>query len=150
MLPERLSTDLTSLNFESERLAVVVDIVIAGDGSIKSSDIYRAAVRNHAKLAYNSVAAWLEGGVAPEALAAVSGLNENLRAQDRAAQSMKALRHAQGALDFETVEARPVFDGDEIRELKVEKRNRAKDLIEDFMIAANGVTARYLSGKQFP
>ena len=63
---------------------------------------------------------------------------------------MKAFRHVNGALDFETTEARPVFDGDEIRELNVEKRNRAKDLIEDFMIAANGVTARYLSSQKVP
>ncbi len=125
-------------------------MIVSADGSVADSDIYRAQVRNHAKLAYNSVAAWLEGGVMPEALAAVNGLNENLRIQDRAAQSMKAFRHAQGALDFETTEARPVFDGDEIRELNVEKRNRAKDLIEDFMVAANGVTARYLSSRKAP
>jgi exoribonuclease-2 len=126
-------------------------MVISADGSLLDSDIYRAHVRNHAKLAYNSVAAWLEGGgIFPEALAAVKGLEENLRLQDRAAQSMKHLRHVHGALSFETVEARPVFDGDEIRDLEVEKKNRAKDIIEDFMVGANGVTARYLASKQFP
>ena len=151
MLPEKLSTDLTSLNFNEDRLAIVVEMVIGADGSLEDSDIYRARVRNHAKLAYNSVAAWLEGnGILPEAVAAVNGLEENLRLQDRAAQSMKNLRHVHGALSFETVEARPVFDGDEIRDLEVEKRNRAKDIIEDFMIGANGVTARYLSSKKFP
>ena len=151
MLPEKLSTDLTSLNFNEDRLAVVVEMVIGADGSLMDSDIYRASVRNHAKLAYNSVAAWLEGnGSLPEAVAAVKGLEENLRLQDKAAQSMKNLRHVHGALSFETVEARPVFDGDEIRDLEVEKRNRAKDIIEDFMIGANGVTARYLSSKKFP
>ena len=151
MLPEKLSTDLTSLNFNEDRLAIVVEMVISADGSLMDSDIYRARVRNHAKLAYNSVAAWLEGnGILPEAVAAVKGLEENLRLQDRAAQSMKDLRHVHGALSFETVEARPVFDGDEIRDLEVEKRNRAKDIIEDFMIGANGVTARYLSSKKFP
>ena len=150
MLPDKLSTNLTSLNFKEDRLAVVIEMMVSADGSVKDSDIYRAHVHNHAKLAYNSVAVWLEGGVVPEALAAVSGLGENLRIQDRVAQSMKAFRHVHGALDFETVEARPVFDGDTIRELNVEKRNRAKDLIEDFMIAANGVTARYLSSKKVP
>lgn len=151
MLPEKLSTDLTSLNFDEERLSIVVEMVIGTDGSLMDSDIYRARVRNHAKLAYNSVAAWLEGhGILPEAIAAVKGLEENLRLQDRAAQSMKNLRHVHGALSFETVEARPVFDGDEIRDLEVEKRNRAKDIIEDFMIGANGVTARYLSLRKFP
>jgi exoribonuclease-2 len=86
----------------------------------------------------------------PEAIAAVNGLDENLRMQDRAAQSMKKFRHVHGALSFETIEARPIFDGNEIRELEVEKRNRAKDIIEEFMIAANGVTARYLSSRKFP
>ena len=151
MLPEKLSTDLTSLNFNEDRLAIVVEMVNGADGSLADSDIYRARVRNHAKLAYNSVAAWLEGhGILPEAIAVVKGLEENLRLQDRAAQSMKNLRHVHGALSFETVEARPIFDGDEIRDLEIEKKNRAKDIIEDFMIGANGVTARYLSSKKFP
>ncbi len=151
MLPEKLSTDLTSLNFNEDRLAIVAEMVIGPDGSSEVSDIYRARVRNHAKLAYNSVAAWLEGhGILPEAVAAVKGLEENLRLQDKAAVSMKNLRHLNGALSFETLEARPVFDGDEIRDLEVEKRNRAKDIIEDFMVGANGVTARFLSSKKFP
>ena len=149
MLPEKLSTNLTSLNLNEERLAVVVEMVIGADGSLMDSDIYRARVINHAKLAYNSLAACLEGhGVLPESVAAVKGLEENLRLQDRAAQSMKNLRHVHGALSFETIEAKPVFDGGEIRELEVEKRNRAKDIIEDFMIGANGVTARYLASKK--
>ena len=84
MLPEKLSTDLTSLNFGEERLAVVVEMIVAGDGSLLGSDIYRARVRNHAKLAYNSVAAWLDGsGALPEGIAAVNGLDANLRVQDR-------------------------------------------------------------------
>jgi exoribonuclease-2 len=151
MLPEKLSTDLTSLNFNEDRLAIVVEMVIGADGSLTDSDIYRASVRNHAKLAYNSVAAWLEGnGIVPEAVAAVKGLEENLRLQDKAAHGMKNLRYVHGALSFETIESRPVFDGDEIRDLEVEKRNRAKDTIEDFMIGANGVTARYLAARKFP
>ena len=151
MLPEKLSTDLTSLNFNEDRLSIVVEMVTGANGSLMNSDIYRASVRNHAKLAYNSVAAWLEGsGVVPAAVAAVNGLEENLRLQDKAAQGMKNLRHVHGALSFETIEARPVFDGDEIRDLEVEKKNRAKDIIEDFMIAANGVNARYLSSRKFP
>jgi exoribonuclease-2 len=151
MLPEKLSTDLTSLNFNEDRVAIVVEMVIGPDGSLENSDIYGAAVRNHAKLAYSGVAAWLEGtGGLPEAAAAVNGLDENLRLQDKAAQSMKNLRHLHGALSFETVEARAVFDGDKIRDLEVDKKNRAKDIIEDFMIGANGVTARYLASKKSP
>ncbi len=151
MLPERLSTDLTSLNSGEDRLAVVIEMVIDAEGTLKESDIYRARVTNHAKLAYNAVAAWLDGnGPAPEALAAVKGLEENLRLQDKTAQRLKTSRHVQGALSLETIEAKPVFDGDEIRALEPEQKNRAKEIIEDFMIAANGVTARYLSAKSFP
>ena len=151
MLPEKLSNDLSSLNLDEERLAVVVEMVIGADGSLQGSNIYRARVRNHAKLAYNSVAAWLEGnGAVPEGIAAVNGLTENLQVQDRIAQSLKKLRHVQGALSLETIEAKPVFDGDQIRDLEVERKNRAKKIIEDFMIAANGVTARYLAARKFP
>ncbi len=151
MLPEKLSTDLTSLNFDSDRFAVVVEMVIGEDGSLQGSDIYRAAVRNRAKLAYNGVAEWLEGnGPMPEEIGIVAGLDDNIRLQDRTAQKMKALRSVHGALNFETIEARPVFDNDEITRLDVERKNRAKDIIEDFMIAANGVTARYLAQKKYP
>ena len=124
---------------------------IGADGSLRGSEIYRARVRNHAKLAYHSVAAWLEGNAAvPEGIAAVHGLAENLRLQDRVARSLKNLRHVQGALRLETIEANPIFDGDQIRDLEVEQKNRAKAIIEDFMIAANGVTARYLGAKKSP
>ena len=151
MLPEKLSTNLTSLNYGTDRFAIVIEMVIAEDGSLRSSDIYRATVRNHAKLAYNSVAAWLEGnGRAPEGVAAVRGLSENLRIQDRVAQKLKAQRHEHGALDLQTLEARPIFVGEEIQDLQVEAKNRAKEIIEDFMIAANGVTARFLHGKKIP
>jgi exoribonuclease-2 len=151
MLPEKLSTDLTSLGFGQKRLAIVVEMVVGADGSLQSFDVYRASVQNRAKLAYNSVAAWLEGAApAPAAAAAVAGLEENLRLQDRVAQSMRAVRQAHGALNFQTLQARPVFEGDEVRTLEVEKTNRAKDLIEDLMVAANGVTARYLAAKAFP
>ncbi|MEO6723965.1 MAG: RNB domain-containing ribonuclease [Blastocatellia bacterium] len=151
MLPEKLSTNLTSLNEESDRLAIVIEMVLARDGSIQSSDIYGAIVRNRAKLAYNSVARWLEGsGPIPQKIGTVSGLDENLRLQGGVALKLKALRHLHGALDLETIEARPVFDGDEIKDLEANNRNQAKDIIEDFMIATNGVTARYLESKKFP
>jgi VacB/RNase II family 3'-5' exoribonuclease len=149
MLPEKLSTDLTSLNHESDRLAIVLEITFAENGTLQSSDIYEAMVCNRAKLAYNSVAAWLEGnGQMPGAIGAVNGLDENIRLQDRTAQKLKALRHVHGALDLETIEARPVYDGDELVDLDVDEKNRAKNLIEDFMIAANGVSARYLASKK--
>jgi exoribonuclease-2 len=151
MLPEKLSTNLTSLNLNEERMAVVVEMEMEADGSLLDSRIYRARVRNHAKLAYHSVAAWLDGEDAmPKAVASVPGLEDNLRLQDKVAQNMKKLRHTQGALTLETIEAKPVFDGDQIRSLEIDEKNRAKELIEDFMIAANGVTARYLSAHKFP
>ncbi len=151
MLPEKLSTDLTSLNLDADRLSVVIEMVLGADGSLQDSAIYRARVRNHAKLAYDSVAAWLEGnGAAPAAVGAVTALDENLRAQDRAAQNLRNLRHINGALSLETIKAKPIFEGDELRDLAVEHKNRATDIIEDFMIAANGVTARYLASRKFP
>jgi VacB/RNase II family 3'-5' exoribonuclease len=151
MLPEQISTDVTSLNFNQDRLAVVVEMVVSADGSLEDSKIYRAWVRNHAKLAYNSVAAWLDKkGDIPEELAAVPGLAENLQLQDQVAQRLKNFRHLHGALSLETIEAKPVFDGDQLQSLEIDEKNRAKELIEDFMIAANGVTARYLSAKKFP
>jgi VacB/RNase II family 3'-5' exoribonuclease len=151
MLPEKLSTDLTSLGFQEDRPAVVIEMLIGEEGSLRGSEIYAATVRNRAKLAYNSVAAWLEGtGPMPGPIAGVEGLEANLRIQDLAAQKLKAFRHEHGALDLETIESRPMFDGEEIRDLEVERKNRAKDLIEDFMIAANGVTARFLRARKYP
>jgi exoribonuclease-2 len=151
MLPEKLSTGLTSLNYDADRAAMVVEMTVAADGSMQDSGIYPARVHNRAKLAYNSVAAWLEaGGAMPDAVAAVTGLADNLHLQDQAAQQLKNFRHVQGALNLETIEAKPVFVGDELRDLEVEKENRAKDIIADFMIAANGAVARYLASKNFP
>ena len=150
MLPEKLSTDFTSLNDESDRLAIVIEMVLSEDGSLQSSDIYVAMVRNRAKLAYNSVASWLEGnGPIPKEIGMVKGLDENLRLQDSMAQKLKGLRHLHGALDLETIETHPVFDGDELKDLEAEKKNRATEIIEDFMISANSVTARYLASKKF-
>jgi exoribonuclease-2 len=151
MLPEKLSTDLTSLNYASERHAVIVELVVGKEGALLRSDVYEALVRNHAKLAYNSVAAWLEGiGAIPSEISAIPGLDENLRIQDRVAQRLKTLRHEHGALTLETVEARLVFDADELKDLQAERKNRAKDIIEDLMIAANGATARFLSARGLP
>jgi len=130
MLPEQLSTNLTSLNAGEERLAVVVDMVIGADGSVLSSETYRARVRNHAKLAYNSVAPWLEGhGAAPQAITAVNGLAENLRVQDRVAQGLRALRHINGALSLKTIQSKPLFDGNQQRFViaaALDKRSRRR------------------------
>ena len=151
MLPEALSTNLTSLNPDETRLAVVVDMVIGADGAVQGAEIYRARVRNHAKLAYNSIGAWLEGsGAEPTAIAKVAGLADNLRLQDLVAQRLRERRHAEGALSFETIQSKAQFDGDELRQLDIERPNRAKQIIEDFMVAANGATARFLAAHKFP
>jgi len=151
MLPERLSTDLTSLADRQERLAVVAELIVDAAGSVAGSYVYRAMVLNRAKLAYESVAAWLEGRApSPEALARVPGMEEQIRTQDAVAQKMCALRHEQGSLILQTLEPRAVFDGDVVVDLKLEKHNRARQLIEDFMIAANSATARYLEECRCP
>ncbi|HLX60192.1 MAG TPA: RNB domain-containing ribonuclease [Planctomycetota bacterium] len=148
MLPEKLSTDLTSLGENADRVSIVVEMTVNGDGSLADSDVYQALVRNRAKLAYNSVAAWLRGETPPPApVAAVPGMDEQIRVQDRVAQQLKSVRHERGALSLETIEASAVFSGDRISDLRVEEKNRAKELIEDFMIAANGVTAEFLKAK---
>lgn len=126
-------------------------MVFAEDGPLQRSDLYGAMVHNRAKLAYNSVGRWLEGnGPMLQEIGAVSGLDENLRLQDRLARKLKDFRCLHGALDLETTQTRPVFDGDELKSLEAEKQNRAKDIIENFMIAANGVTAAYLASRQLP
>jgi exoribonuclease II len=153
MLPERLSTDLTSLNEGAERLALVVEMVVGGDGALQpeKGQLARAVVVNRAKLAYNSVAAWLEGETGPPPkVAAVAGLADNLRLQDRVAQALRQRRHQHGALELETLEPRAVFEGDVVSDLRLEQQNRAKQLIEDFMVAANVTTARFLERKRFP
>lgn len=151
MLPERLSTDLTSLGPGEDRWAVVVETTVDGNGGTGASSVYRAIVRNHAKLAYSSVGAWLEGrGEMPAAVAAVPGLADGLRLQDEAAQRLKSYRHERGALELETIEVRATFEGDAVGALVAETRNRAKEIIEDFMIAANGAIARFLEGRGFP
>jgi VacB/RNase II family 3'-5' exoribonuclease len=151
MLPEKLSTDLTSLKLKADRLAIVVEFIIGEDGSLTQPDIYQAAVQNKAKLAYNSVGAWLEAtGPMPPAIAEEDGLDQNLRIQESTAKKLKALRYQSGALYLETIEARPVFQGDAVSGLEEEKANLAKDIIQEFMIAANSVTARFLTSKNFP
>jgi exoribonuclease-2 len=151
MLPERLSTDLTSLNADQDRLAVVIEFVISPDGGLKSSDVYGATVNNKAKLAYNAVGAWLAGdGPLPPAAAAVAGMDQQLRMQDQVAQALDGLRAQHGALGFETIEVENVFDGDTLHDVRPQAPNRAKALIANLMIAANGVTARFLDARGFP
>ena len=151
MLPERLSTDLTSLGEAEDRLALVVEMEVAADGSVQKSAIYRALVKNHAKLAYHGVGAWLEEqGPMPEKIAKTKGMDEQLRMQDQVAQEMKAVRFQHGALDLETIEPEAIVQDGKVVDLRLDRKNRAKELIEDFMIGANEVVARFLEGKGSP
>jgi VacB/RNase II family 3'-5' exoribonuclease len=145
MLPERLSTDLTSLNEGQERAAVVIEMVVPADGSVTKSGIYRARVRNRAQLAYNGVGAWLEGtGPAPAKVAASADLAAQLKLQDEAAGILREARHRLGALTFDRLEAQAVFADGKVQDITARAANRAAHLIEDFMIAANEVMARTL------
>jgi VacB/RNase II family 3'-5' exoribonuclease len=145
MLPEELSTGKTSLLENQDRLSVVVDFVVGGDGHVASSDVYRAVVRNKAQLQYNSAGAWLENtAAAPPKMAASSDLQAQLRLQDEVAQKLRKRRYENGALDLQTDELHPLVLDTEVVDVVNEQRNHATQLIEDFMIAANGVVARML------
>jgi exoribonuclease-2 len=151
MLPERLSTNLTSLNPQADRVAMVISYTVGSDGSVNDGAVKRAHVRNYAKLAYNSVDAWLQGvGPMPQAMADAHGVADQVRIQEQVAQRLKQRRHEDGALDLETIEPRAVVENGRVVQLKQETKNRARTLIEDFMIAANGVTARFLEAKGLP
>jgi exoribonuclease-2 len=144
MLPRVVSEGLTSLLEGADRLAVVVEILVLPNGTVEGYDVFRAAVCNHAKLAYEEVGAWLEGGTPPNAFATVPGLEAQLTLHHEAARRLKAERLRAGALEFETIEARPVARDGRVVDLAVVHKNLARDLIEDFMIAANVSIARFL------
>jgi VacB/RNase II family 3'-5' exoribonuclease len=151
MLPERLSTDLTSLNENEDRLAVVVSLAVRRDGTVADAGVSRALVRNKARLAYDSVAAWLDGKAPPPPpVAASKEIDRQLRLQDGVAGAMKERREERGALALSSTESRVVFDGDLLADLRPDEENRAQEMIQDFMIAANTATARFLEAKGFP
>jgi ribonuclease R len=145
MLPRRLSEGITSLLQDEDHFAVVIDIVIDADGVVRSRSIYRALVRNHAKLIYEEIGDWLTGDSdAIPILEEIPGLGDQIRLQHEAAQRLLSLRQKSGALDFETIEASPVVKDGEILDLKVNTKNPARYLIENFMVAANNTVAEYL------
>jgi VacB/RNase II family 3'-5' exoribonuclease len=145
MLPEELSTGKTSLLENQDRLSVVIEFMVDSDGHVTSSDVYRALVRNQAQLQYNSVGAWLEGtAAAPPKVAASADLQAQLRLQDEVAQKLKSRRYENGALNLQTDELHPLVLNDQVVDVVKQQKNHATELIEDFMIAANGVVARML------
>ena len=152
MLPDRLSTNLTSLAMGGDRIAVVVETVVQPDGDVARYDVYRAQVRNQGKLAYDDTGDWLEntkgGTVQPPAVVAKTpGLAAQLRLQHEAARRLKAERERNGALDLDTIEATPVARDGRVVDLKLTRKNAARDLIEDFMIASNVAIAKWLEAK---
>ncbi len=145
MLPEELSTGASSLLENVDRPGVVAEFVIAADGSLDSSDVYRAIVRNKAQLTYGAVGAWLEGtAAAPPKVAALPELQAQLKLQDEVAQALKKLRYDHGALNIDTSEVHPLVLNQQVVGVVKQEKNRATELIEDFMITANGVVARLL------
>ena len=145
MLPNELSTGASSLLENSDRPAVVTEFVVDTGGSISSSNVYRALARNKAQLTYNAVGAWLEGTApAPPKVATSSELQTQLKLQDNVAQALRKLRFEHGALNLDTNEALPLVLNEQVVDVINQGKNRATELIEDFMIAANGVVARLL------
>jgi VacB/RNase II family 3'-5' exoribonuclease len=151
MLPEALSTDKTSLLPDADRAAIVIQMDVDAGGEIRDGDVFCAFVRNYAKLAYDAVSAWLEGnGPAPGGLASDGTLAGQVRQQDAIAQALRRRRHENGALDFDKGEIKPLMSGDEVSDLKTVRGGRARDLIEEFMVAANGVAAEFLESRGVP
>jgi VacB/RNase II family 3'-5' exoribonuclease len=145
MLPEELSTGATSLLENADKLSVVTEFAVDAKGSVSSSGVYRAIVRNKAQLAYNGVGGWLDGtSQAPPKVAASTELQAQLKLQNQAAQALRKQRYQNGALNLETTEVTPVIIDQQIVDVAKQEKNPATDLIEDFMIAANGVIARLL------
>lgn len=145
MLPLELSTGATSLLELQDALSVVIEFVVDSTGNLKSSDVYRAVVRNQAQLQYNSVGAWLEGtSAAPPKVAASTELQQQLQLQDQVAQQLRTQRYQHGALNLQTDELHPLILNEQVIDVVQQQKNRATELIEDFMVAANGVVARRL------
>ncbi|MGH9408517.1 MAG: RNB domain-containing ribonuclease [Vicinamibacterales bacterium] len=159
MLPPELSTDRTSLNEKQDRAAIVVDMTIDNNGTVSASSVYAALVRNQAQLTYSAVGAWLDTDAPARGASAAAdgpaggtrmkGMEIQLRLQDQIAQRLHKQRDAEGALTFARAELQPIVDDSGVRELRTEASNRATDIIENFMIAANGAVIRFLTGKGF-
>jgi exoribonuclease-2 len=151
MLPEKLSTNLTSLNFNEPRLALVTEIVIGSTGDVQGSTIYRAKVLNKAKLAYDAVSDWIIGNSpVPLAISSVPGMDLQITNQDQIAQKLRAKRHEAGSLQLEIFQPKAIFEGERIIGIAEQEHNRGRQLIEEFMIATNESTAHFLQKKGIP
>jgi exoribonuclease-2 len=149
MLPEQLSTGVSSLGETEDKLSIVIEFVVGSDGIVHSGNVYRAVLRNKAQLTYNAVGAWLEDrGTAPDKVGASTELQSQLKLQDEVAQALMNERYRHGALNIETIEVSPVVSDGKVSDLAKQEKNRATELIEDFMIAANEVVARMLDASK--
>lgn len=148
MLPEALSTDLTSLNEAQDRVAIVTELHVLASGEVTSHEVYPAWLHNYAKLAYPSTGAWLEGtGPIPAAITAAPGMEEQIRLQFETSQRLRRLRKQHGALAFSSREATPIMQNGDVLDLTIDRHNVAEDIIESFMVAANVAMAQYLRDK---
>ena len=151
MLPEELSTDLTSLRGGEDRVALVVELIVDAEGHLKKSNVSRALVHNYAKLSYREVGRWLDDGAQkPEAVRKTPGLERQIRLQWQAAERLRELRKRNGMLKFQSTEVQPVIEDGKVVGLKSPEQNSARSLIENFMIAANGTIADFLEARQSP
>ena len=151
MLPKQLSTDLTSLRESVERLAVVIEMIVGANGDVQTGDVFRAVLRNRAKLSYEEIGAWLDdSSKIPASVSQTSGMEAQIRLQYETALRLQNFRKQKGALEFETIEAKPVIADGEVTDINAERRNAARDIIENFMIAANVQTAEFLENRNVP
>lgn len=151
MLPESLSTDLTSLREGVDRLAVVIEMIVRENADVQTGDVFRALLRNQAKLSYEEIGAWLDGkSEIPNSVSQIDGMETQIRLQYETAVRLHNFRKQKGALEFETIEAKSVIAGDEITDIEIERRNSVRDIIENFMIAANVQTAEFLEKRNVP
>ena len=148
ILPDELSTDLTSLLDEQDRLSLVIEMRVSDSGEVDGQEVYPARLRNRAKLAYSSTGAWLEGRApVPPAVARIPAMEAQLRLQQETSEKLRGLRKQHGALTFGSVEATPVVENGQVKDLAVNPHNAAEDIIESLMVAANVAIARYLKDK---
>lgn len=151
MLPDRLSKGISSLLPGQDCRAVIIEYTVLPDGSVRHGSLSRAIVANKAKLIYEQVGDWLEGtGPMPQLIHEVEGLEAQVRLQHEAALRLKKFRTAQGALELETIEAEPLVEDGTVKDLVVQKKNMARNLIEEFMVAANGTTVAFLGNAGIP
>jgi exoribonuclease-2 len=148
MLPEKLSTNLTSLGPNADRAAVVMEFTAGPDGNVCCAEVFNGLVRNRAQLTYERVGRWLHDGSGSPCEGTIPpGLEEQLRLQNEAAMRLQKFRKENGALTFGGVESVPIVVNNHITGFAMLDQNPARDIIESFMVAANVAMARFLRAR---